>query len=253
MTVSFRRLTRATAAATALFYISAFVLPAGLGAAPLPTATPTAQAPEKEPVYPPLTIGPGDILTITVLGYDRSIGGSTGTPSSSTSLLPVTYLVDSDGKILFPFVGQVALENLSQIDASKLLMQKLRGYLKYPQVTVVITDSNSYNVSVLGDVTRPGQFMIRGKPDILAMVAQAGGPGPDPDLEGVLITRGTEKINVDLGKYLTDRNYHRIAPTVYPGDVVYVPPSPWPSQRDISIFLGVIITSVVAIDAFSKK
>lgn len=254
MTINLKRFTRLYALLTALFYFSAFVVPAGLWADPASSSSPSASTQADQSTYPPMVIGPGDILDITVLGYDRSIGGlaSGGGQSSTTSLLPETYLVDSDGKILFPYAGQVDLKNLSQIEASKLLMKKLESYFKFPQVTVVIQTSNTYNVSVLGDVMRPGQFMIRGKPDILSLVAQAGGPGPDPDLEWVLVTRGTQKININLGKLLNDRNYHGTAPTVYPGDVIYVPQSPWPSLKDVSIFLGVVITTVVAINAISE-
>jgi polysaccharide export outer membrane protein len=209
--------------------------------------------------YPPLLIGPGDLLTIDVVGFDRSIGGmvSSGgsggsSGSSSGSGLPDTFLVDSEGKIFFPFVGSVELKGLSQIDASQLLMKKLKGFLKFPQVTVLIQLSNTYNVSVMGDVTKPGQFMIHGKPDLLTMLSQAGGPGPNPDLGGVLLTRGTTKIHIDLGKLLTDKDYHELAPTVYPGDIVYVPQNLWPTISEIGIFLGLIVTSTVLIADLTK-
>jgi protein involved in polysaccharide export with SLBB domain len=211
--------------------------------------------------YPPLLIGPGDLLTIDVVGFDRSIGGmvsssggsgGSGSGSSSGSGLPDTYLVDSNGEIFYPFVGEVDLKGLSQIDASLFLMKKLKGYLKFPQVSVLIQSSNTYNVSVLGDVTKPGQFMIRGKPDLLTMLSQAGGPGPNPDLGGVLLTRGTTKLHIDLGKLLSDKDYHETAPTVYPGDIIYVPQSGWPTLAEISIILGLALTSTVLIIDVTK-
>ena len=208
--------------------------------------------------YPPLVIGPGDILTISVLGFDRSIGGggtsgSGGSSSGSSSGLPDTYLVDSDGNIFFPFIGVVNLKGLTQIEASYLLMKKLKGYLTFPQVLVVITTSNTYIVSVMGDVNRPGQFMIRGKPDILSMLTQAGGPGPNPDLGGTELTRGTQKFKIDLGKLIYDKNYRNLPPTVYPGDIIYVPQNFWPSLADVTIVLGIIISGFAIADIVSKK
>ncbi len=205
--------------------------------------------------YPPLLIGPGDLLTIDVVGFDRSIGGMVSTGSSggsSGSGLPDTYLVDSNGEIFYPFLGEVDLKGLSQIDASLLLMKKLKGYLKFPQVTVLIQSSNTYNVSVIGNVGKPGQFMIRGKPDLLSILSQAGGPAPNSDLGGVLLTRGTTKLHVDLGKLLTDKDYHEAAPTVYPGDIIYVPQNIWPTITEVGAFLGILVTAIVVTNDLSK-
>ncbi|MGH7740187.1 MAG: polysaccharide biosynthesis/export family protein [bacterium] len=235
----FKRLVRLFVVPTIFFYLFAAVIPASLEAATSASSTPTPAA------YPSMLIGPGDLLDITVLGYDPGIssGSSTG---SSAETLPSTFLVDSDGKILFPFIGQVSLGGLSQIQASELLMKKLKKYMKYPQATVLIQTSNTYNVSVLGDVTHPGQFPIRGKPDVVSMIAQAGGPAPNPDLGGVLLTRGDKKIQINLGKYLTDKNFHKTSPTVYPGDVIYVPDNPWPTLKDVGLFLSIIISGAIA-------
>jgi|GEM_PF-1925298 len=288
MTYTFQRLAKIFAVPTAFLYLAAAALPLNLWAQATPTPKPSTQEKaspssihkkklkseaeaksrslaskkakkvKEEQLnnqlnYPPLLIGPGDLLSITVLGYDRSIGGSVSTISSSTGTLPNTFLVDSEGKILFPFLDEVNLSGLSQIEASKLLMSKLKKFLKYPQVTVIIQNSNTYNVSVLGDVFHPGQFMIRGKPDILSMVAQAGGPAPNPDLGSVLLTRGKQKLHIDLGKLLTDRNYHELAPTVYPGDVIYVPTNPWPTLGEIGLILSIIVSSTIAANALTRR
>ena len=289
MTTRFRHLTRLLAAGTAFFYIGAFVAPPslwasesspqgktqdlsvpaqhkkGAGAADhlskksqsSKTKSSKAKPKTDETAYPPLIIGPGDLLTISVMGFDRSLGGTTsgatGGTGGSTSGLPDNFLVDSTGKIFFPYVGSVELSGLSQIEASELLMKKLKHYLKFPQVLVVIQTSNTYNVSVMGDVNHPGQFMIRGKPDILTMMAQAGGPGPNPDMGGALLTRGTQKIHIDLGKLMNDKNYHELAPIVYPGDVIYVPQNPWPTIGEIGIFLGVITSGILVANALSHR
>ena len=226
--------------------------PVAAKAEALSTPTPGPSSPASED-YPKMVIGPGDVLSITVLGYERSLASAVGGASLvNTNPLPVTYLVDTDGKITFPYLGEVSLLGLSQSEASRLLGKKLDDYLKYPEVTVLIQASNTFNVSLLGDLLRPGQFMIHGKPDILSMLAQAGGPGPNPDLGGVLLTRGTQKIRLDLGKYLNDPNFHEPAPTVYPGDVIYVPQNPWPTLGEIAVFLGIVYTAYTVANDLKK-
>ena len=223
---------------------------------PTSTATPGAD-------YPKMVIGPGDLLAIVVLGYDRSLasGGSITTSVGSTPIspgvsssagLPANYLVDTDGRINFPYVGPVSISGMTQIEASQALIKKLDPYLKFPQVTVMIQTSNTYNVSVLGDLFHPGEFMIRGRPDVLSMLAQAGGTAINPDLSAVLITRGKLKIHVDVGRYLSDPNFHESAPIVYPGDIIYVPQSPWPTLSEIGIFLGIIYTITVVANGLKK-
>ncbi len=251
------------------FRVFTFVLICLWAAAPVlakpntsPTPVPTPMG-TPSPDYPKMVIGPGDLLAIVVLGYDRSLGagGTVSTlgvsapasPGVATNAgLPANYLVDTDGRINFPYVGPVNLAGLTQIEASQLLIKKLGEYLKFPQVTVMIQTSNTYNVSVLGDLFHPGQFMIRGRPDVLSMIAQAGGAALNPDLGSVLITRGTIKIHVDVGRYLSDPNYHATAPIVYPGDIIYVPQNPWPTLSEIAVFVGVIYTAYVVANDLKK-
>lgn len=201
--------------------------------------------------YPPLLIGPGDLLTINVVGYEHNTssasdfterGQSTANPNAS---LPTQYMVDTEGRIRFPFIGVVNLSGLTPIEAGAMLMEKLRPDMKFPQVIVLITQTNTYNISVLGDVARPGQYMIRGQPNLVSMVALAGGPDPDADLGGVLITHGTEKIKANLGRLLNDKNYHGAGPTVYPGDFIFVPKSAWPSLGEWAIVASILASGAI--------
>ncbi|MGH7740044.1 MAG: polysaccharide biosynthesis/export family protein, partial [bacterium] len=57
--------------------------------------------------YPKMTIGPGDLLDIQVYGEN---GGPLSTVESGDSALPVEYQVDSDGIIVYPFLGRVKLQ-----------------------------------------------------------------------------------------------------------------------------------------------
>ena len=98
------------------------------------------------------------------------------TVSSSTSrgvLMP--YLVDNDGYINFPVIGRVKVGGLTKLECEQMLLQKIKPYMAEAEKPVVTARMNSYSVSVLGEVTRPGSFQVsREKITILEALAQAG-------------------------------------------------------------------------------
>jgi polysaccharide export outer membrane protein len=195
--------------------------------------------------YPSLVIGPGDQLSITVVGYEQHSGGSGQGFSNNDVELPTDYMVDSNGEILFPFVGRVNLSGFSQVDAGILLMNKLSDYLKYPQVTVLIKSTNSYNVSVLGQVAHPGKFLIRGQATFLSSISEAGGPVEDADLGSVILIHQGKKTKLDLGKYLLSDDANDPDPYVYPGDIIMIPKSQWPNIAEWAIIASIISSGVI--------
>jgi polysaccharide export outer membrane protein len=232
--------------------ISCFLAFSLLFTSALPLYAASSKTSKKKPVlassdYPPFLIGEGDLLSITVVGYDHHAGGlSTGMAmSNSTVDIPTDYIVDSNGTILFPFVGQVQVAGNSQAQASILIMKKLSKYIKFPQVTVLIKNSNSYNVAVLGQVGKPGKYLIRGKQTVLSALSEAGGPGENANLGGSILIHDGKKTKIDLGKYLLNINYDQESPYVYPGDVLMVPKSDWPSTAEWAIIASIISSAVI--------
>lgn len=89
------------------------------------------------------------------------------------TLMP--YLVDNDGNINFPIVGQLHVGGLTKSEAETLVTEKIRPYLAESENPVVTVTMASYSVSVLGEVARPGSFQVsREKITILEALAQAG-------------------------------------------------------------------------------
>ncbi len=203
--------------------------------------------------YPSLLIGPGDELDIYVVNFSSGNGyTSTVNGGGEKSQLPTDYMVDSDGMILFPFLGKIQLKGLTQINAAELLRLKLRDYINNPQVTVLVRTSNYYNVSVLGDVTRPGKFLIRGEPTVFSLLAEAGGAMPDAKLSDAIIIHGDtfKKESINLNRYLTDKGTQDKPPVLYPGDVLMVPKdqaltsNDWAIIASIAASLAIIATQI---------
>ena len=109
-----------------------------------------------------LSLGPGDLLKVSVYG----------SPDLATEAR-----VSESGNITFPLIGQVALGGLSAAAAEKKIGGLLEsgGYVKKPQVNVIVSAVQSQQVSVLGQVNRPGRYPIEGKRSVMDMLAMAGG------------------------------------------------------------------------------
>jgi polysaccharide export outer membrane protein len=87
-----------------------------------------------------------------------------------------TFRVATDGTVDYPLAGRLQVAGLRTGEIQQLLVQRLKDkYLKEPQVIVTIKDRNSQKISVLGQVTRPGQVGYYPNMTIVDAIASAGG------------------------------------------------------------------------------
>ncbi len=121
-----------------------------------PAAATTGAAPQD------YRIGAGDLLKISVFG----------SPELSTDAR-----VAQSGTITCPLIGSVNVAGLSSADVERTLAQKFidGSFLKQPQVSVLIVEYMSQKVSVLGHVSKPGQYALRARSNVLDVLAEAGG------------------------------------------------------------------------------
>ena len=86
-----------------------------------------------------------------------------------------TYLVDNNGNITFPIIGEIHLGGLTKSEAEKLIEQKIKPFMAGEENPIVTVRMTGYQISVLGEVSRPGTFTVsREKIIILEALAQAG-------------------------------------------------------------------------------
>jgi len=135
-----------------------------------------------------------------------------------------TYLVDESGKIDFPILGRVAVEGLSQQELASKLKEKIRRYVQDPIVNVRLVN---FQISVLGEVNRPGTFDVQ---DAYFTLPQALGMAGDMSIYGkrnnVLVMREENGITTHAYLDLGDANIIN-SPYYYlkQNDVVYVEPN----------------------------
>lgn len=86
----------------------------------------------------------------------------------------VGYLVNQDGNIDFPILGEIHVEGLTRMQATELIKKRLieEELIKDPIVTVQFLN---FKVSVIGEVGRPGTFDISGdRITLLEALSMAG-------------------------------------------------------------------------------
>jgi polysaccharide export outer membrane protein len=87
-----------------------------------------------------------------------------------------SYRVATDGTIDFPLAGRIAVAGLRTGEIQARLTERLKeGYLKNPQITVLMKEWNSRKISVLGQVQHPGSVAYHPHMTIVDAIAQAGG------------------------------------------------------------------------------
>jgi polysaccharide export outer membrane protein len=113
-----------------------------------------------------LPLGASDVIKVTV--YNN--------PDLTTETR-----VSDNGSITFPLIGNVPVAGLAPAAAEQKIAALLEsgGFVKKPQVNVLVTMQQSQLVSVLGQVNRPGRYPIDGKRSVLDLLALAGGVATD--------------------------------------------------------------------------
>lgn len=83
--------------------------------------------------------------------------------------------VRSDGKISLPLIGEVQAAGKTPKELERDIAKGLRDYISEPEVTVIVQETKSRRFSILGQVQRPGSYLLNGDMRVLDAIATAGG------------------------------------------------------------------------------
>jgi polysaccharide export outer membrane protein len=195
-------------------YLRAFLLFVGLVVslqATAQTAAPASAAPRED-----YLLGAGDVIRIQVFQNPD---------------LTVEARISESGVISYPLLGQLRIGGLSPTDGERMIAQRLRSgnFLQNPQVTINVLTFRSQQVSVLGNVNKPGRYAIETTAMRLSeMLSTAGGVAPTGADEVVLITTRAGKptrIEIDIVDLFATGDLDK-DPTMQAGDVIYVNRAP---------------------------
>jgi polysaccharide biosynthesis/export protein len=174
-------------------------------------------------------LGPEDEMEITVWDHDD---------------LTRKLRVGLDGRLSFPFIGEVRAQGLSVLELQRELERRLGdGYIVDPHVSISITDFKSQKFFVVGNVAKPGAYPLTKNITVVEAVSLAGGlatgsggrpvsvgtavivrarPGDKADQPRLPAEAGPrDQVSVSLNAALAGDPRHNVE--INNGDTVFVP------------------------------
>ena len=202
-----------------------------------------------------MTVRIGDALTIYVSALDLEavvpynlpavVYATPGTTTLSTTPALQYYMVDDNGDIEFPVLGKLHVAGLKRNEVEQLVKEKLETQVLNPQVHAHIVNAK---VSVLGEVTRPGNVvMASGRLTLFDALAAAGDLTVYGRRDNVLVTREVDgkleiaRLNLRDASIYTSPYFF-----LQQNDVVYVSPNKVRAVSSANASLWFSLVSTVA-------
>ncbi|MBU1155823.1 MAG: polysaccharide export protein [Proteobacteria bacterium] len=188
-----------------LFCLTAAVSPVG-AEQPLVQKKPLVQ---QEPIY---RIGPSDLLEIVTWREEQ--------------LTRKDVLVRPDGRISLPLTDDIMAAGLTLMQLKYRITKALSHYLEAPQVYVVLTNPRHWEISVLGNVKKEGNFQMLKPTDVMQALSMAGGFNEWANKDEVFILRGIgPRQQRFLFEYSEVINGEKREQNIIlkPGDIIVVP------------------------------
>jgi polysaccharide export outer membrane protein len=126
------------------------------------------------PLSSDYVIGPEDLLQVSVWKND-----------SLSRALPVR----PDGKISLPLVNDVQAAGLTPMQLRDSLKEKLAQYVPAAEISVIVGEVQSFNVSLIGKVQRANRYKLKGPTTVLDLLALAGGFAEFADTDRIVVLR----------------------------------------------------------------
>lgn len=203
-----------------------------------------------------------DLLSISVASWDPAAVTPFNPPVFAYSsegdqpLFPsqslYTYLVDANGNIKFPVIGEIHVAGLTKQELSLKMENLISKYVDKPLVTVQLLN---FKVTVMGEVARPGSFTIKNdRVSILDAIGMAGDLPITANRKNILVIRDNPKNKEVYRLDITNPSIFS-SPAFYlkQNDVVYIEPvknkqrSKTSADRSFTVSLMTSIISSVSI------
>ena len=180
-------------------------------------------------------VQPGDNLYIRVSSMDKNFseffnysgqGYNTGggsTTSGNAGIYLNGFNVSDEGTIDFPYAGKIYVKDLT-IDEIQQKIQNIIG--EYQKETIVYVKLGLFNLTILGEVSKPGQYQVyQSDINIFQAIALAGNATDFANKKNVKIihqtTEGSQivRVNINDADILENPQYY-----LKPNDIIYLEP-----------------------------
>lgn len=201
-------------------------------------------------------VQPGDNLYIRVSSLDEKFAAffnfsnqastsysNTQYSSGNAGVYLNGYTVGDDGNIELPFAGNVAVKDKTVDEIQKIIQDIMSEYLNQ---TVVYVKLGVFNLTILGEVLRPGQYQIyQSDINLFQALALAGNATDYANKSNVKIIHQTPKgsqivkVNLNDADILSSPDYY-----LKPNDIIYVEPLKMKQYGFTSVPYGTIISAI---------
>jgi len=157
-------------------------------------------------------IGPDDVLAIDVWKEPN---------------LSRAFPVRSDGKITLPLIGELQASGKTPRQLQEEIASKLQKYVSEPEVTVIVQEIRSHRFNILGQVTKPGSYLLTSSTTVLDAIAMAGGFRDFAKKKSIYVLRQNpdstqQRLPFNYNEVIKGRDFeHNV--TLKPRDTVVVP------------------------------
>ncbi|MDH5805704.1 MAG: polysaccharide biosynthesis/export family protein [Gemmatimonadota bacterium] len=163
------------------------------------------------------SLRPGDLVEIKVWGQQEYSG---------------TFKVDETGRLPYPVLGDIDVRGKTLREIRTELRTGLTMIFTSPFVTI----TPQFNIAVLGRVRSPGLFTVDATLTVLDVVAMAGGPEVDGNINGIRLLRDGD--TQELGLEASSGRVSLREVGLRSGDQIYVPRKGWTAE-DTRLVLGI--------------
>ena len=178
--------------------------------------------------YEDYRLQPGNNLHAQIRSIDRESYeffnlAETGNIYYDAAIYLNSYSVDDSGYVELAFLGKIYVNNLTIEETKELIQSKIDEYLK---MTMVIVKLVNYNVTLVGEVDRPGQYKVyQDRINIFEMISMAGDLTVYAKRNDIVLVRktktGSEMHHIDLlDEDLLESEFYYLMPD----DLIYFKP-----------------------------
>lgn len=135
-------------------------------------------------------------------------------------------LVRPDGAFSFPLVGEVDARGKSVAELTRIVSERLARYIADAVVTISVQEIKGNKIFVLGQVNKPGEFIVNPSVNIMQALSMAGGMTPFAATNDIIVLRGQGKAQNAMAFRYNDVVRGRSLDTnieLLSGDIVVVP------------------------------
>ena len=125
---------------------------------------------------PDYQLQPGDEIELSVWGEDE---------------LQRNALIRPDGKFGYPLAGEIVAAGRTTSEIQTELTRKLLAYIPEAVVTISVTGIEGNRIYVIGQIQKPGSFVMNPTINVLQALSLAGGTTPFAALNDIIIIRGS--------------------------------------------------------------